>query len=74
MSAFFLTKCLCVNSKDNSNFGMKDKKWRNRNTEEALWRSGVGSTILRCILFGNKSTPQKSTLFAKNSTPQNSTP
>ena len=39
MSAFF-TKRLCVNSKDNSNVGMKDKKWQNRNTEDALWGQG----------------------------------
>ena len=38
--ALFFTKRLCVNSKDNSNFGMKDKKWQNRNTEDALWGQG----------------------------------
>ena len=43
-SDLFLTKRLCVNSKDNSNFGMKDKKWWNRKTEDALWESGVEST------------------------------
>ena len=51
MSAFF-TKRLCVNSKDNSKFGMGDKKWQNINTEDALWGSGVGSNILRITIFG----------------------
>ena len=64
MSAFF-TKCLCVNSKDNSNFGMKDKKWRNRNTEDALWGSGVGSTILRSTIFGKNSTLVRSNLLKR---------
>ena len=43
-----------MNSKDNSNFGMKDKEWWNRNTEDSLCGSGVGSTILRNTLFGKK--------------------
>ena len=64
MSAFF-TKRLCVNSKDNSNFGMKDKKWQNRNTEVALWGSGVESTILRSTLFGKNSTLLRSTLLKR---------
>ena len=64
MSAFF-TKRLCVNSKDNSNFGMKGKKWWNRNTEDALWGSGVGSTILRSTIFGKNSTLLRSTLLKR---------
>ena len=55
MSAYF-TNCLFVNSKDNSNFGMEDKNWRNINTENALWGSGVGITILRSTIFGKSST------------------
>ena len=51
MSPFF-TKHLCVNSKDNSNFGMEDKKWRNIHTEDALWGLGVGSNILTSKFFG----------------------
>ena len=54
-----------MNSKDNSNFGMKDKKWRNRNTEDALWGLGVGSTILRSTLFGKNSTLLRSTLLKR---------
>ena len=73
MSAFF-SKRLCVNSKDNSNFGMEDKNWQNRNTEDALWGLGLGSTLFRSTIFGQKSTPQNSTLLAKNSTPKKSTP
>ena len=64
MSTFF-TKCLCVNCKDNSNFGMEDKKWRNRNTEEALWGSGVGSTILRSTIFDKNSSLLRSTLLKR---------
>ena len=64
MSAFF-TKRLCVNSKYNSNFGMKDKKWRNRNTEDALWGSGVGITILRITIFGKNSTLLRSTILKR---------
>ena len=64
MSAFF-TKHLCVNSKDNSNFGMEDKKWRNINTEDALWGSGLGNTILRSTLFGKNSTLLRSTLLKR---------
>ena len=50
MSAYF-TNCLFVNSKYNSNFGLEDKNWRNINTENALWGSGVGITILRVLLL-----------------------
>ena len=64
MIAFF-TKRLCVNSKENSNFGMEDKKYQNRNTEDALWGSGVGSTILRSTIFGKKSTLLRSTLLKR---------
>ena len=51
MSAFF-TKRLCVNSEDNSDFGMEDKKWQNTNIEDTLWGSGVGSNIFRSTIFG----------------------
>ena len=61
--ANFLTKRVCVNSKDNSKFGMEDKRWRNRNTEYAMWGSVVGSTILRSTIFGKNSTLLRSTLL-----------
>ena len=54
-----------MNSKDNSNFGMKDKKWRNRNIEDVLWGSGVGSTILRSTIFGKNSTLVRSNLLKR---------
>ena len=54
-----------MNSKDNSNFGMKEKNWRNRNTEDALWGSGVGSTNLRSTIFGKNSTLLRSTLLKR---------
>ena len=44
---------------------MEDKKWRNRNTEDALWGSGVGSAILRSNIFGKNSTLLRSTLLKR---------
>ena len=29
--------------------------WQNRNTEDALWGLGVGSTLLRSTIFGKNS-------------------
>ena len=54
-----------MNSKDNSNFGMKDKKWGNINAKDALLGSGVGSTILRSTLFGKNSALLRSNLLKR---------
>ena len=64
MSAFF-TKRLCLNSKEISNFGMEYKRWPNKNTEDALWGSGVGSTILRSTILGKSSTLLRRTLLKR---------
>ena len=50
MSAFFYQMSLCE-FKRYFTFWDEDKKWWNRNTEDALWGSGVGSTILRSTLL-----------------------
>ena len=61
----FFTKLICVNSKDNSDFCMEYQNWRNRNIEDALWSSGVGSTILRNTIFGKNSTLLRSTILKR---------
>ena len=44
---------------------MEYQNWRNRNIEDALWSSGVGSTILRNTIFGKNSTLLRSTILKR---------